>query len=42
MTVKVMDKFLKRKNANSVLDPGQNPDPDEGPGISAGRKKSKT
>lgn len=26
MTVKVTDKFLKRKNGDSELDPGQNPD----------------
>ena len=30
----VMKKFLKRKNANSDLGPGQNSDPDEGPSMS--------
>ena len=40
--MKVMDKFLKRKNADSELDPGQNPDPDEGPNMSGGQKKAKT
>lgn len=40
MTVKVM-KFLKRKNADSELDPRQNPDPDEGPSMSGGQKKAK-
>ena len=29
-TVKVMVKFLKRKNANPELNPEQNLDPDEG------------
>lgn len=38
----VMDKFLKRKNADSELDPGQNPDPDEGPSMIGGQKKAKT
>ena len=37
-----MDKFLKRKNADSELDPGQNPDPDESPNMSGGQKKAKT
>ena len=37
-----MEKFLKRKNANSELDPGQNSDPDEGPYMSGGLKKAKT
>lgn len=40
--MKVMDEFLKRKNADSELDPGQNPDPDEGPSMSGGQKKAKT
>lgn len=40
--MKVMDKFLKRKNADSELDPGQNPDPDEGPSMSLVQKKAKT
>ncbi len=38
----VMEKFLKRKNANSELGPGQNSDPDEGPSMSGGQKKAKT
>ena len=38
----VMEKFLKRKNANFKLDPGQNSDPDEGPSMSGGQKKAKT
>uniref|UniRef100_A0A674MRG2 Uncharacterized protein n=1 Tax=Takifugu rubripes TaxID=31033 RepID=A0A674MRG2_TAKRU len=37
-----MDKFLKRKNSGSELDPGQNPDPDEGPSMNGGQKKAKT
>ena len=37
-----MDKFLKRKNADSELDPGQNPDPDESPNMNGGQKKAKT
>ncbi|XP_076610612.1 zinc finger BED domain-containing protein 5-like [Chaetodon auriga] len=41
-TVKVMDTFLKRKNADSELGPVQNPDPDEGPSMSGGQKKAKT
>ncbi|KAF0026158.1 hypothetical protein F2P81_020895 [Scophthalmus maximus] len=40
--VTVMDKFLKRKNANSKLGPGQNSDPDESPSMSGGQKKAKT
>lgn len=40
--VKVMDRFFKRKNAGSELEPGQNPDPDEGPSMSGGQKKAKT
>lgn len=40
--VTVMEKFLKRKDANSELDPGQNFDPDEGPSMSGGPKKAKT
>ena len=32
-----MEKFLKRKNADTVLDPGQNP----GPSMSGGEKKAK-
>ncbi|XP_077421844.1 zinc finger BED domain-containing protein 5-like [Vanacampus margaritifer] len=37
-----MQKFLKRKNANSEPDPGQNSDPDEGPCMSGGQKTAKT
>ena len=36
-----MEKFLKRKNADTVLDPGQNPGPNEGPSMSGGEKKAK-
>ena len=37
-----MEKFLKRKNANSELGPGQNSDPDEGPSMTGGQKKANT
>ena len=37
-----MEKFLKRKNANSELGPGKNSDPDEGPSMSGGQKKAKS
>lgn len=37
----VMEKFLKRKNANSELDPGQNSDPNEGPSMSGSQKVAK-
>ena len=37
-----MEKFLKRKNANSKLDPGLNSDPDEGPSMTGGQKKANT
>ena len=36
-----MEKFLKRKNADTVLDPGQNPGPNEDPSMSRGEKKAK-
>ena len=36
-----MEKFLKRKNADTVLDPGQNPGPNEGPSMSGDEKKAK-
>ena len=36
------DKFLKRKIAVSALDLVQNPNPDEGPGMSRGEKKTRT
>ena len=35
-----MEKFLK-KNADTVLDPRQNPSPNEGPSMSGGEKKAK-
>ena len=38
----VMEKFLKRKNANSELGPGQDSDTGEGPSMSGGKKKAKT
>ena len=37
----MIEKFLKRKNADTVLDPGQNPSPNENPGMSGGEKKAK-
>ena len=37
-----MVKFLKRKNANFELGPGQNSDPDEGPSMTGGQKKANT
>ena len=37
-----MDKFLNRKNAESELNPGQNPDSHEDPSMSGGKKKAKT
>ena len=37
----MMEKFLKRKNADTVLDPGQNPGPNESPSTSGGEKKAK-
>lgn len=36
----VMEKFLKRKNANSDPGPGENSDPDEGSSMSGGQKKA--
>ena len=39
--MKVVDKFLKRKNADFEIDLGQNPDLDECPSISGGQKKAK-
>ena len=36
-----MEKFLKRKNADTVLDPGQNPGPNESRSISGGEKKAR-
>ena len=41
-TVKVMDKFLRRKAADFELDLGENLDPDEGPSMRGGQKKAKT
>ena len=37
-----MDKVLKRKKADSVLDPPQNPDSNEGRSMSGDQKKAKT
>ena len=37
-----MEKFLKRKNANSVLSLGQNSNPDEGPSMTGSQKKANT
>ena len=37
-----MEKFLKRKNANSKLSPGQNSDQDEGPSMTEDQKKANT
>ena len=37
-----MEKFLKRNNANSELDPGQNSNPDEGLSMTGGQKKANT
>ena len=36
-----MEKFLKRKNADTVLDPGQNPGPNESCSMSGGEKKAR-
>ena len=36
-----MEKFLKRKNADTVLDPGQNPGPNESRSMSGGEKKAR-
>ena len=40
--VTAMDKYLKRKSANSELGPGQNSDTDECTSMSGGEKKGKT
>lgn len=37
-----MEKFLKRINADTAQDPGQNPDPDEGLSMSGGEKQANT
>ena len=34
--------FFKRRNADSELDSGRNPDSDESPSTSGGQKKAKT
>ena len=36
-----MEKFLKRKNADTVLDPGQNSGPNESRSMSGGEKKAR-